>query len=42
MSTRCETCEHPSHWHEDTPEAPCLVCECDILHLDLGECDHER
>lgn len=34
----CLTCDHDASEHEDTADACCTRCDCDTLHLDVGDC----
>lgn len=36
----CLDCGHKNSEHDLTPDAPCLIdeCECTSLHLDMGDC----
>ncbi len=34
----CLTCNHTVGEHENTDAAQCRMCECDALHINIGEC----
>lgn len=37
----CLDCEHPSFIHRSDATAVCMLCLCEGLHLDIGECTSE-
>jgi hypothetical protein len=34
----CLDCSHAPDEHDSTADAMCLVCACDGLHIDVGDC----
>lgn len=39
MITDCLDCGHPANLHRHDATAVCLLCLCEGLHLDVGDCD---
>lgn len=39
--TRCLDCGHGPGEHDDSAEAACRLCGCEVLHLDMGDCDDQ-